>query len=390
MKRGHTGKIKKIGRGPNAFGAFVPAPLPPVPPLVFDRLFKQSEAASQALGRLDGISQVLPDTGLFLYLYVRKEALLSSQIEGTQSSFSELLLFEEESLPKDRELDAMDVSNYIDALQHGVKRVREEFPISVRLLREIHQRLLRSGRGTDQEPGEIRRSQNWIGGSRPGNAAYVPPPIEDLDKCLSDFEKFIHTDPTPLPILIKVGLLHVQFESIHPFLDGNGRLGRLLITLYLCERKVLAEPILFLSLYLKNNRDRYYDLLQRVRSEGVWEEWLEFFLEGLRLTADQAVDTARRTLKLFTEDRGKIGDLARAAPTTIMVHDLLKERIVTSVPRASERLGISQPTTRAAIANLEALGIAKEISGKKRGKIFSYSAFLKILSEGTEPLPPMR
>src|SRR5277367_5609494 len=272
--------------------AFVPAPLPPNPRVDLSGLYQQLDRANQALGRLDGLTTLLPNTQLFLYLYVRKEALLSSQIEGTKSSFSDLLLFEnaaEPSVPID---DVEEVSNYVAAMQHGLRRIAGGFPLSLRLIREIHAILLRGGRGANRTSGEFRRSQNWVGGTRPGNSAFVPPPPERLMECLDNLERFLHDEEHKLPILVEAGLVHVQFETMHPFLDGNGRLGRLLITLLLCSKGALREPLLYLSLYFKTNRDRYYDLLQRVRTDGAWEEWLAFFLEGTEITARSAADAA--------------------------------------------------------------------------------------------------
>src|SRR5438132_9726699 len=254
--------------------AFIPPRLPPTPAVELSGLHQQLDRANQGLGRLNGMTRLLPDVRFLLYLYVRKEALVSSQIEGTQSSFTDLLLFENKaptSVPKE---DVEEVSNYVAAMQHGLRRLAGGFPLSLRLIREIHEILLRGGRGASKTPGEFRRSQNWIGGSRPGNAAFVPPPPEQMMKCLDSFERFLHDEKHQLPLLVEAGLVHVQFESIHPFLDGNGRLGRLLITLLLCAKGALKEPLLYLSLYFKRHRSRYYDLLQRVRSEGGWEEWL--------------------------------------------------------------------------------------------------------------------
>ena len=262
--------------------AFIPPPLPPAPPVRMDRLNSLLDNANLALGRLDGMTSVLPDTDLFLYMYVRKEALLSSQIEGTQSSLSELLLFERAELPGVTLDDVQDVANYVAAMDHGLARIREGFPISLRLIRGIHEKLLSKGRGSKRQPGEFRRSQNWIGGSRPGNAVFVPPPPGQVPDLMSDLEKFIHADTPEIPALIEAGLVHVQFETIHPFLDGNGRLGRLLIAFLLCTQGILKEPILYLSLYLKTHRQTYYDLLQWVRDRGDWEAWLEFFLERHR------------------------------------------------------------------------------------------------------------
>src|SRR5450631_3031166 len=283
--------------------ALVPPPLPPVPPVRLDALQVLLEQANQALGRLDGLASVLPDLSLFIYAYVRKEAVLSSQIEGTQSSLSDLLLFENEEAPGVPIEDVQEVSNYVAALYHGLKRMREGFPLSLRLIREIHQVLLAQGRGSDKAPGEFRRTQNWIGGTRPGNATFVPPPPDLVMECMGQLELFLHLETQELPLLIRAGLIHVQFETIHPFLDGNGRLGRLLITFLLCASGALREPILYLSLFFKTHRQVYYDLLTGVRTKGNWEAWLEFFLTGVKETADQAFQAARRILTLLEADR---------------------------------------------------------------------------------------
>src|SRR5271166_1775734 len=282
--------------------AFLPQPLPPDPPVDLSGLYQHLDRANQALGRLDGLTTLLPDTRLFLYLYVRKEALLSSQIEGTKSSFSDLLLFENEAVPGVPIDDVEEVSNYVAAMQHGLRRIKGGFPLSLRLIREMHAILLRGGRGSNKTPGEFRRSQNWIGGTRPGNAAFVPPPPERMMECLDRFEHFLHDEKHKLPVLVEAGLIHVQFETIHPFLDGNGRLGRLLITLLLCSKGALREPLLYLSLYFKTNRERYYDLLQRIRTEGAWDEWLAFFLEGTEITARAAAEAAKQILTLCDKD----------------------------------------------------------------------------------------
>src|SRR5471030_3204592 len=267
--------------------AFVPPPLPPTPAVRLESIQLALERANHALGRLDGLAPVLPDLSRFIYAYVRKEAVLSSQIEGTQSSLSDLLLFESDEAPGVPVDDVQEVSNYVAALNHGMARLRGGFPLSLRLIREIHEILLLKGRGSEKQPGEFRRSQNWIGGTRPGNASFVPPPPELVLDCMSNLELFLHEDRPDLPLLIKAGLIHVQFETIHPFLDGNGRLGRLLITLYLCSQNVLQQPLLYLSLYFKTTRSDYYRLLQEVRETGAWEAWLEYFLEGVTETANQ-------------------------------------------------------------------------------------------------------
>lgn len=367
--------------------AFVPPPLPPDPPIQLERLYRLIDEASRAIGRLDGVTSVLPDTPPFLYMYVRKEAVLSSQIEGTQSSLSDLLLFESEEAPGAPLDDVQEVSNYVAAMNHGLTRIREGFPLSLCLIREIHEILLSRGRGAGKQPGEFRRTQNWIGGTRPGNAIFVPPPPNELPDLLSDLEKFIHADTPEIPSIIKAGLVHVQFETIHPFLDGNGRLGRLLITLLLCTEGTFKEPILYLSLFFKTHRSHYYDLLQRVREKGDWETWLEFFLEGVTETSLQAADAAREILNLFETDRRRIEALGRPAASALRVHHLFQSKPILSVRAAAERLGISTPTVRKSIAHLQEMNILRETTGRLRGRLFVYGAYLAILERGTEPLP---
>lgn len=339
-----------------------------------------------AVGRLDGITTVLPDPHLFLYAYVRKEAVLSSQIEGTQSSLSDLVLFEAQGAPGVPVDDVTEVSRYVAALQHGLKLLGEGLPLSLRLLKEIHSVLLAHGRGVDKEPGEFRRSQNWIGGTRPGNATYVPPPPDHLMDCLGLLEKYLHNDPVRTPVLIKAALAHVQFETIHPFLDGNGRLGRLLITFLLCSEGVLREPMLYLSLYFKQNRERYYELLQQVRLTGDWEEWLTFFLQGVAETADQAVSTARRLLALFRDDRARLASLGKAAGSALRIHEQLQKSPVLSAARAAELTGLSSMTCGSTLQKLQSKGLVREITGGNYGRLYSYDSYLSILGEGTEPL----
>jgi Fic family protein len=367
--------------------AYVPVPLPPIPPVDLTGLQIALELANQTLGRLDGIASVLPDPSLFLYIYIRKEALLSSQIEGTQSSLSDLLLYEAEEAPGVPIDDTREVSNYVAAMNHGLTRLREDFPLSLRLIREIHEILLAKGRGQDKDPGEFRRSQNWIGGTRPGNALFVPPPPHRIMDCLGALETFIHADTPDLPLLVKAALVHVQFETIHPFLDGNGRLGRLLITFLLCERGVLREPLLYLSLFFKQNRQAYYEHLQAVREHGAWEQWTEFFLRGVTETAAQGIRTAQSLLRLFANDRARVEALGRPAATALRLHQFLQRRGLTTIPDASRRLGLSQPTVTSAIAHLRRLGIVRETTGRQRGKVFIYGSFMDLLSEGTDPLP---
>lgn len=366
--------------------AFVPPPLPPVPPIDVLVLLDRLSLAERALGRLDGITMLLPRQELFLYMYVRKEAVLSSQIEGTQSTLSDLLRFETEAQAGQPIDDIREVSNYVDAMMHGLDRL-EEMPLSLRLIREMHERLLQSGRGGTKSPGEFRRSQNWIGGTRPGNALFVPPPTTELDGCLDALERFMHEDESRLPALIKAGLLHVQFETIHPFLDGNGRIGRLLVTLYLCVNGVLRKPLLYLSLYLKTHRNDYYRLLQEVRERGAWEAWLDFFLAGVADTANQAFDAATRIVDLFKEDRERITAESDRAGSALRVHDLFQQNPFLNANQLVERTGLSAPTVNAALADLERLGVVEEITGRRRGRVFTYRRYLAILSEGTEPLP---
>lgn len=385
MKRGLTGHYVPLpsSGGENA-RAFVPAPLPPVPPLeLSEALQEQIQNAMLALGRLDGLTAVLPDPAIFLYSYIRKEAVLSSQIEGTQSSLSDLILFELEgvaSVPLD---DVQEVSNYVAAMNHGLERMKT-LPLSLRLLKEIHGVLLAKGRGSSQEPGEFRRSQNWIGGSRPGNAFFVPPPPDQVLECLGALEKFLHNDPVKTPVLIKAALAHVQFETIHPFLDGNGRLGRLLITFLLCAEGVMREPMLYLSLYFKQHRSRYYDLLQAIRLTGDWEAWLKFFLTGVEETANQAADTAKALMKLAAEDEKRIRGIGKASGSALRVHRLLQSQPILTIAAASRQLGLSVPTVTASLKHLDTLGIVVETTGKNYGRVFAYGQFLKILNEGTE------
>jgi cell filamentation protein, protein adenylyltransferase len=386
MKRGETGTYEVATAGGETVRAFIPAPLPPVPPLVFTGdLQRTLEAAVLALGRLDGASTLLPDKSLFLYAYVRKEAVLSSQIEGTQSSLSDLLLFELDEAPGVPLDDVVEVSNYVAALEHGLTRLREPFPLSNRLIREIHGVLLSRGRGSGKDPGEFRRSQNWIGGSRPGNAAFVPPPPTAVPECMAALEAFLHAEDDGLPVLVRAGLAHVQFETIHPFLDGNGRVGRLLITFLLCHARVLSEPLLYLSLYFKQNRATYYALLDQVRREGDWEGWLAFFLDGVRTTADGAVATAQRLAGMFAADRARIEPRGRRAGSALRVHEAMKARPITSMAEVCRTTGLSFPAASSAMDLLVELAIARELTGKRRNRLFAYDGYLATLNEGTEP-----
>ncbi len=368
------------------YQAFVPHPLPKHCPIPLDQLQAQLDQANYALGRLDGITTLLPDTSLFLYMYARKEAVVSSQIEGTQSSLSDLLLFELDQAPGVPFDDVKEVSNYVAALDHGIRRLREGFPLSLRLIREMHNILLASGRGSSQQPGEFRKSQNWLGGSTPQHAVFVPPPPDHLNECLNAFEKFLHEETPSTPSLIKIAMVHYQFETIHPFLDGNGRLGRLLITLMLCRLNILQEPILYLSLYFKTYRSTYYDLLQRVREKGDWFPWFDFFLTAIKDTSDQACTTSQDIMNLIHRDQQKIKSLGRAAGSAMLLFQYIKKKPITPIPPKSENLPISTPTIRKAMDDLLKLGIVNELTGKQRNRLFVYSDYLDILQRGADPL----
>lgn len=381
MNRGETGQYAPSQVGGEVVNAFVPSPLPPHPSLDFGGpLLRTLEAANLALGRLDGVSTLLPDTGLFLYSYIRKEAIYSSQIEGTQSSLSDLLLFEMDEAPGVPVSDAKEVSQYVAAMTHGLARMQEGFPLSNRLLREIHKILLCHGRGSSKDPGEFRRSQNWIGGTRPGNAKFVPPPHNEVQRLMSELELFLH-ESTDLPVLVKAGLAHVQLETIHPFLDGNGRVGRLLITFLLCHAGVLKEPLLYLSLYLKKHREEYYEHLDRVRKSGDWEGWLVFYLEGVRETADNAAATAQRLTTLFREDRDRLQPLGRKAGSLLRVHDVMTKRPLVSIKEAVEQTGLTFPPVSSAMDVLVEMGIAREFTGKGRNRLFVYDQYLALLND---------
>lgn len=389
MPRRITGQWRTISTvGGERVRAYVPVPLPPAPPLEVDGpLRDRLDAALLALGRLDSVSTLLPDTHLFLYMYVRKEAVLSSQIEGTQSSLSDLLLYEANESPGVPLDDVVEVSSYVAAMEHGLARIREGFPLSNRLIREIHGILLRDGRGAERSPGEFRRSQNWIGGTRPGNARFVPPAPEEVPGCMGALERWLHDDPERTPTLLKVALSHVQFETIHPFLDGNGRVGRLLVTLLFCVEGVLHEPLLYLSLHLKRHRDEYYDLLDGVRAGGDWERWLGFFADGVRESAEGAVATAQRLTVLARDDRARIEqDGARAAGTMLRLHRSLLEHPIQSATQLVERTRLSMPAVNNGLAALEQRGIVHELTGRRRNRLYSYASYLQILSEGTQPL----
>ncbi len=379
-----VGKYVKCSVAGETYKAYVPNPLPPTPSIRIEKLSRLLEKANVAIGRLDGLSVILPDPSLFLYMYIRKEAVLSSQIEGTQSSLSDLLQFENQGETSPQ--DVIEVSNYVAAMEHGLQRLKDGFPLSLRLIREMHEVLLKDGRGSIKQPGEFRRSQNWIGGTRPGNARFVPPPYEQLNDLLGNLENFLHNETLQLPALIKAGLVHVQFETIHPFLDGNGRLGRLLITFILCVEGILEKPLLYLSLYFKTNRQLYYDHLQLVRETGDWEEWLQFFLKGVIETAHQAVAAAQSILKLFAEHRQKIASFGKASVSTLAVYQFLQKFPISNAKKVAQQCNISLPTTNKSLNHLLDLNIIKETTGKSRNKLYVYHDYLDILDEGSMPI----
>lgn len=385
MLRGVTGRVESTVSGGERVSAFVPYPLPPDPEVQVEDFQGLLEEALLALGRLDGLGRLLPDVALFIYAYIRKEAVVSSQIEGTQSSLSELLLFEIEEAPGVPAVDVREVARYVAAFEHGLARLKT-LPLSSRLIREIHEILLADGRGGQADPGQFRRSQNWLGGTRPGNAAFVPPPPHLVADCVSDLERFIHEDQSVGSRVIAAGLAHVQFETIHPFLDGNGRVGRLLITLLLCSSGILQAPLLYLSLFFKQNRSEYYRLLSAVREEGDWEAWLTFYLRGIRDTATDGVLTIERLTKLFATDRERIIGQGRSAGSVLKLHETFKRMPVLTIREAAKRTGLTVPTVTSAMRMLEEMGIAKELTGKRRGKVYWYDAYARELEAGTEPL----
>jgi len=387
VKRGVGGTYEISMAGGERVKAFIPHALPPEPPLDLTGGRQQLlENATLALGRLDSVSLLLPDAHIFLYAYVRREAVLSSQIEGTQSSLSDLLLFELEEAPGVPLDDVVEVSNYVAALEHGMARLQGGFPLSNRLIREMHRVLLSRGRGAGQSPGEFRRSQNWIGGTRPGNARFVPPPPQVVAPAMAVLERFIHGARTQHSDLIKAALAHVQFETIHPFLDGNGRMGRLLIAFMLHQSGALSRPLLYLSLFFKQHRDEYYRLLDLVRTEGEWEAWLDFFLEGVAQTAGSAVETARRLVGLFQSDEKKIDGLGRGSSSVRQVFHAFRERPILNLNELRRLTGLVFPTVSRGVNALLEAGIVREITGRKRNRVFAYHDYLALLTEGTEPI----
>lgn len=388
MPHAQSTRAGRYRRQASGYSAFVPAPLPPDdPPLAMnERLRTLLSKADRELGRLDGSITTLPNPDLFTFMYVRKEAVLSSQIEGTQSSLQDLLSAEAEIYAPGRPDDVGEVINYVAALNYGLERL-QKLPVSVRLIREIHMRLMAGRRGGHLAPGEVRRSQNWIGpeGCTPNEATFVPPPPDHVPEALGQLEKYLHAEDDD-PLLIKIGLAHAQFETIHPFVDGNGRTGRLLITFLLCSREVLQKPVLYLSYYLKRRRANYYEKLQRVRDEGDWEGWLEFFLDGVIKTSAQATETARRILVLREDDRGRlISALGRAAGNGLRLLDHLYERPIITVTEVQKIIDAkSYQAANTLVARLVRLGILSEITGNSRNRAFRYDAYVRLFSDNQD------
>ena len=370
---------------PTGYRAFIPAPLPPKPPLNLQgELQSLLSAADRALGRLDGSVLTLPNADLFVFMYVRKEAVLSSQIEGTQSSLQDLLAAEAQILDQNLPRDVDEVVNYVQAMNHGLTRLNE-LPVSVRLIREIHAKLMEGVRGGRLSPGELRTSQNWIGpgGSTLNTASFIPPPPHEVPQALGDLERFLHAEDT-LPPLVKIALAHVQFETIHPFLDGNGRVGRLLITFLLTEREVLHKPVLYLSHYFKQYRQTYYERLQAVRDHGAWEEWLVFFLRGVVEVAKEAAGTAKRILQLREEHRAAITTrMARGAANGHKVLERLFDRPILSVNDVRDITGITFAAANNIVSRLVELGILSEMTGNARNRRFSYAPYIALFTNGT-------
>lgn len=387
IKNNRAGFFRNEGRGHDAFQTFIPAPLPPEPNVAMGpKMISLFGRASSAVGRLDGVATRLRNPDAFLWTYIRKEAVLSSQIEGTQSTVTDLLLHEYAQAPGVAADDVKISSNYVRAMTTGLESLRTRLPLGRRLICEMQREIVQGTRGANKAPGEFRRTQNWIGGSRPGNARYVPPPVPEMTKALNNLEKFLHDASTPP--LIKAGLAHAQFETIHPFLDGNGRVGRLLITMILIHEGVLKEPLLYISLHFKRHRQEYYERLQRIRSHGDWEGWMDFFLDGVATVADSATQTIDKLDALMNEHRAQLGApggsvyQAAAAQSNLKVYDYICRHLVATASEAASQLDISPPTVRRVLTKMESLGMIREITGRARGRVFLYHTFLEFLEDG--------
>jgi Fic family protein len=381
MHRSMPGRYVRVAGGEEPVNAFVPAALPPQPPIEWTAaLRRRFDDALVALGRLDAVTALLPNGKLLLYSFVRKEAVLSSQIEGTKSTLADLLLYEIDEEPGVPVEDAREVSRCVAALERGLKLLRGGLPVSTRLLSEMHAVLLDHPHGRAKAPGEIRRSLVWIGGTRPGNAAFVPPPASEVRDCLAALERFLNDEPEATPPLIKAALAHVQFETIHPFLDGNGRIGRLLIVLQLVADGVLREPLLYPSLFFNTHRALYYELLNEVRLRGDWERWLDFFAEGIAATATQAVATAQALLDLVNKDRDRIAGLGRPAPSALAVHQAMQKQPLATSGALVDATGLTAATVNKSLGHLARLGIVAELTRRQRDRVFSYRRYVKLLT----------
>ncbi len=378
MERGIQGKLLKCSVTSECYEAYIPNNLPPKPEIDIQSVSSLLEKANQAIGALNGVISTVPDSAIINYMYVRKEALLSSQIEGTQSTLDDLLKYESNQTQGIPVEDASEVSSYVAALNYGINKINEGFPLALRLIREIHAILLTNSRGNTKLPGEFRSSQNWIGGTRPGNARFVPCPPDKLLDILSELEKFINIDDN-IPTLVKAALIHVQFETIHPFLDGNGRLGRLLITFFLCVKGLLKSPFLYLSLFFKKNRSLYYEYLNNVRYHGDWESWIKFFLEGIIETSNDARETVVQIQKLFSEDEKKLETLGKAKVSAKTVFAQFEQKPILTVAEIENRIKLSRPTIISSINRLIDLGIISNTSEKKWGQTYAYSKYIELL-----------
>jgi Fic family protein len=385
VRRSPPGRYVEVATAGERFRAFVPAPLPPDPPIAWSTaLRRRFDDALLALGRLDALSAHLPNASLLLYSFVRKEAVLSSQIEGTQSSLADLLLYEIDEQPGVPVEDTREVSRCVAALEHGLAALRSGLPLSTRLLRGMHAALMAHPGGRGKTPGELRRSQVWIGGTRPGNAAFVPPPANQLAACLGNFERFLNDEPEPTPPLLKAALAHVQFETIHPFLDGNGRLGRLLIVLQLVADGVLREPMLYPSLFFRAHRALYYELLNEVRLRGEWERWLDFFGEAIERSATAAAGTANALLTTVQHDRERIASLGRAAESALAVHLALQRQPISTSAALVAATGLTPATVNKSLDHLQRLDIVAELTNRRRGRVFSYRRYVDELGAGLD------
>lgn len=381
MKRKNAGKHVTTSTAGERVKAYIPAPLPPHPlPETSGACGKLLNRAMQTLGALDALGEHLPDAAPFIYANIRKEAVFSSMIEGTQSSLSDLLLYEQGGYAKVDTDDVAEVSHYVSAMQMGMQRMAEGYPISLRLIRELHAELLRRGRGSAKMPGEFRRSQNWIGGTRPGNAAYVPPPPQELMACLGELELFINGEDD-IPTLVRAAMVHVQFESIHPFLDGNGRVGRLLIQMMLCSGGLLKSPLLYLSLYFKRHRQEYYRLLNGIRQDGNWEAWIEFFLEAVLHTATDAVGVLTKLQDRMNRDRATVATLGRLGGNAARVLEIMQRHIITRPLILAKQAGLAPSSTYRILEALERHGIITRNSGGERNRVYVYSAYQKMLED---------